>query len=346
MKRKTRYQIFVSSTYKDLIEERRIVKKAIIEMQYFPSSMEEFPAIDQNQFEYIKCEIDNSDYYILIFGGSLGSINDETRKSYTRMEYDYALGKGMPVIALIRKNENGEIVCTEVGERKDKYLEFVSIVETNRICSYFINKDELSGLVHLSLNRQIDMFPRSGWIKKEKKKYRTEENLLLRGDIIDEFHIGREIYEVQDQYIYFEEVSSAFDRIALKYGKGTQGTFKFIIFINQYAYNFFHEVDKDYFDSEGILLESTNLQMTFARLGNYEEILLFFSVGQSGINMYTEVFRIDNFDLKKIGKISGQEYMTINYDISVPYGSQGLFEQYVFCKGSIFKLDNNILENE
>ena len=61
---KKRYQIFVSSTYKDLIEERLIVKKAILEMKHFPAGMEEFPALDKPQMEYIKEMIDESSYYI------------------------------------------------------------------------------------------------------------------------------------------------------------------------------------------------------------------------------------------------------------------------------------------
>lgn len=50
---KKRYQIFVSSTYKDLIEERLIVKKAILEMKHFPAGMEEFPALDKPQIVFL-----------------------------------------------------------------------------------------------------------------------------------------------------------------------------------------------------------------------------------------------------------------------------------------------------
>lgn len=51
---KKRYQVFVSSTYNDLIEERAIVKKALLEKGLFPTAMEEFPAVDLNQMDYIK----------------------------------------------------------------------------------------------------------------------------------------------------------------------------------------------------------------------------------------------------------------------------------------------------
>ncbi len=76
------------------IEERAMVKKALLEMECFPAGMEEFPALDLNQFEYIKSQIESSDYLILILGGNVGTINSETKKSYTYMEYEYAKKKG------------------------------------------------------------------------------------------------------------------------------------------------------------------------------------------------------------------------------------------------------------
>lgn len=64
-----RYQVFVSSTYEDLREERQQVTQAILEMGWFPSGMELFPASDLSQWELIKKVIAESDYYIVIVGG-------------------------------------------------------------------------------------------------------------------------------------------------------------------------------------------------------------------------------------------------------------------------------------
>ena len=68
-----RYQIFISSTYSDLLEERRAVMDAILDLKCFPSGMEMFPAVDMEQFEYIKQIIDESDYYVLLLAGRYGS---------------------------------------------------------------------------------------------------------------------------------------------------------------------------------------------------------------------------------------------------------------------------------
>lgn len=47
-----------------------------------------------------------------------------------------------------------------------------------------------------------------GWIKDEIKNKRFDDDLLLRGDIIEEFHIGKEIYNYYNQDIKFKVLST------------------------------------------------------------------------------------------------------------------------------------------
>ena len=67
-----RYQVFVSSTYADLREERQRVIQALMEMDCIPSGMELFPAADEEQWHFIRKVIDDCDYYLLIIGGRYG----------------------------------------------------------------------------------------------------------------------------------------------------------------------------------------------------------------------------------------------------------------------------------
>lgn len=48
-----RYQVFVSSTFIDLQEERRHVMQALMELDCMPSGMELFPATDDDQWSLI-----------------------------------------------------------------------------------------------------------------------------------------------------------------------------------------------------------------------------------------------------------------------------------------------------
>ncbi|MGN1152692.1 MAG: DUF4062 domain-containing protein [Candidatus Gastranaerophilaceae bacterium] len=56
-----KYQIFVSSTYKDLKNERKAVIEQILNMGHLPVGMELFVASDDEQFEYIKRITNNCD---------------------------------------------------------------------------------------------------------------------------------------------------------------------------------------------------------------------------------------------------------------------------------------------
>lgn len=96
---KTKFQIFVSSTYEDLKAERDVVIKAILEMGNIPVGMEMFSAGDEQQWELIKRQIDDCDYYVVILAHRYGSMDGAI--SYTEKEYDYAVQKGIPALGFI-----------------------------------------------------------------------------------------------------------------------------------------------------------------------------------------------------------------------------------------------------
>ena len=96
-----RLQVFVSSTYLDLKEERQAAVQAILEAKHIPAGMELFAAGNDSQLEVIKKWIDESDVYMLILGHRYGSIEPKSKKSYTRFEYDYAVSEGKKVFAVV-----------------------------------------------------------------------------------------------------------------------------------------------------------------------------------------------------------------------------------------------------
>src|SRR5688572_750696 len=98
-----RFQIFISSTFHDLVDERQAALKAILELDHMPAGMELFPAVDDTAWQLIKDVIDASDYYVLIIGGRYGSM-DEAGIGYTEKEYDYAVSTKKPVVALLHEN--------------------------------------------------------------------------------------------------------------------------------------------------------------------------------------------------------------------------------------------------
>ena len=132
-----KYQIFISSTYKDLIEERRKVQDTILSMCQFPIGMEMFSADDKEQWKIIQETIDSSDYYVLIIGYRYGSLiknGEDAGISYTQKEFRYALKQNIPVLAFLI-NDNVPVVPQIVDEdakSKKKLKEFKEEVQDGR----------------------------------------------------------------------------------------------------------------------------------------------------------------------------------------------------------------------
>ena len=161
-----RYQVFVSSTYADLRDERSRVIQTLMEMDCIPSGMELFPAADEDQFEFIKKVIDDCDYYLLIIGGRYGSTTSEG-VSYTEKEYEYAIAQGLKVVALLHQEPDSiPVGKTDKDVDLEKRLgEFRARVQHGRLVKYWRTAEELPGIVSLSLSKTMKTYPASGWVR-------------------------------------------------------------------------------------------------------------------------------------------------------------------------------------
>lgn len=161
-----RYQIFVSSTYTDLRDERAKVIQALMEMDCIPAGMELFPAVDETQWQFIKKIIDDCDYYVLIIGGRYGSLTTDGI-SYTEQEYDYAVDRGLKVVALVHGAPDSLPVSkSDVSpEKLERLAAFRHKVSTGRLVKFWQDTAELPGLVATSLSRTIRTYPAVGWVR-------------------------------------------------------------------------------------------------------------------------------------------------------------------------------------
>jgi hypothetical protein len=161
-----RYQVFVSSTYADLKDERRRVLQTLMEMDCIPAGMELFPAADEEQWAFIRRVIDDCDYYLLIVGGRYGSVTSEGI-SYTEKEYDYAVAKSIKVVAILHsKPEDIPMGKSELDPQLRARLEsFREKVSTGSLVRFWDRAEDLPGIVALSLSRTIKTYPAIGWVR-------------------------------------------------------------------------------------------------------------------------------------------------------------------------------------
>lgn len=168
MKRKL--QVFMSSTYTDMLVERQAAVEAILRAGHIPAGMELFAAADVSQWETIKQWIEDSDVFMLILGGRYGSIEPSSGKSYIQLEYEYASSIKKPLFAAIISDSLIESKVRSQGtsaiEREHGAL-LTAFRETvkGKICRFFNDANELKLIVFESLG----VFERnptlSGWVR-------------------------------------------------------------------------------------------------------------------------------------------------------------------------------------
>ncbi len=182
-----RYQVFVSSTFKDLQDERQEIMQALLELDCIPSGMELFPAANEDQWSLIKKVIDDSDYYIIVLGGRYGSIGPDGL-GYTEMEYRYAKEIGKPIIGFVHKSPGLLIAdkCETTEEGKAKLEEFKVLVQS-KPCRFWESPAELGSQVSRSLVKLIKTNPAIGWARADlvPDASAAEEILKMRREIED-----------------------------------------------------------------------------------------------------------------------------------------------------------------
>jgi hypothetical protein len=186
------FQVFVSSTVADLAHERRRVSEWLAKAGHIPAGMEMFPATDQKQFDYIKRIIDRSDYYVVIVGGRYGTSADD-KLSYTEKEYDYALERGIPVLAFLHGDPDRiPVGKTDKSASKAKRLEaFRKRLSQGRMVNFWTDPQDLCTMVTVAVGNEINLSPGVGWVRgdqaiepkmlQEMERLRTEnEDLRTR----------------------------------------------------------------------------------------------------------------------------------------------------------------------
>jgi len=158
-----KYQVFVSSTFKDLVDERQDTIRNILDLNHIPAGMELFPAADVEQLEYIKKVIDECDYYLLIVGGRYGSL-DADGVSFTEREYDYAVSTGKFVIAFVHGDPSAiSVANSDIKPALVKALNaFRDKVMKGRLVRPWKDRQDLQLVVLKSLAHVFSTYPQVG----------------------------------------------------------------------------------------------------------------------------------------------------------------------------------------
>jgi len=144
--------IFISSTYEDLKEERKEAIKYIDRIGH-SVAMEKFFASSHQSKDVCLKKLQECDAIILILGFKYGSLDNAEGISFTEIEYNTAKTLGLPVFVFLKQGPDRIWRSNEANsERESKLLSLKSRLDSERFRVPFTNPQDLSteiaGAIH------------------------------------------------------------------------------------------------------------------------------------------------------------------------------------------------------
>lgn len=173
------YSAFISSVYLELLDERETIINALLDYNVFPICMEHFVVDSSKNFDEIRKFINYSDFMILLLGKEYGSIDRQSKKSYTEMEYNYARKNNMPLLVLelpdLTELKNLPEEC--LSDSQKKQLAFRNSVDM----VVPVKHDDIRRTVNLFLKDKFleDNNSYNGWIRGKSTSYLKQQEQEL-----------------------------------------------------------------------------------------------------------------------------------------------------------------------
>jgi hypothetical protein len=104
-----RFQVFISSTFSGLNEQRKQAIEVVFERGHIPIALERFSPANNSDLQVIKKAIADCQIYILILGHKYGEIVPGKDISFTELEYNLAEKNGLIILPfLLNEDESNE----------------------------------------------------------------------------------------------------------------------------------------------------------------------------------------------------------------------------------------------
>jgi type II secretory pathway predicted ATPase ExeA len=150
-------KIFVSSTYKDLIEHRRAVLEQVVRRDLLFRGMEHFGADPENQppAEKIVRQVREADVYVGIFGVRYGFVDAKSGLSMTELEFNEAETLGKPKLLYVL-HEDAEVKRSYLEAEPEKQAKLQALlkrIKAKYMVYQFRTVEELAKQVYEDLGK-------------------------------------------------------------------------------------------------------------------------------------------------------------------------------------------------
>ena len=159
-----RYQVFITTSGKEMQPERMVVSQTLIGMGFFSWGLEQRTPLST---AFARRQIDDCDYVLLLLGSQYGE-QSVSGVGYMHLEYIYAVTKQKPIIVFM--HENPQARDNELQEQqpalKAKFEDFRQQLqkEVEQVVSYRTLRD-LELAVRSYMPQMLERNPVVGWVR-------------------------------------------------------------------------------------------------------------------------------------------------------------------------------------
>lgn len=138
-------KVFISSTYKDLIDYRAAAIRAVEGTNYQASKMEVFGARPDEPLDACLKEVEESNFFLGIYAHRYGYVPASSDISITEMEYAHArkLGKTIYCFVIDEENQPWLPKFMEGEPGAEKLKDFKRRIQTDHVCAFFTSPEDL-----------------------------------------------------------------------------------------------------------------------------------------------------------------------------------------------------------
>ena len=159
-----RYQVFITTSGKEMQPERMVVSQTLIGMGFFSWGLEQRTPLST---AFARRQIDDCDYVLLLLGSQYGE-QSVSGVSYLNLEYIYAVTKQKPIIVFMHESPDSReaYLKEENPALKNKFNEFRNQLqkEVEQVITYRTLRD-LELAVRSYLPQMLERYPVVGWVR-------------------------------------------------------------------------------------------------------------------------------------------------------------------------------------
>ena len=169
-----RYQVFITTSGKDMQPERMVVSQTLIGMGFFSWGLEQRTPLST---AFARRQIDDCDYVLLLLGSQYGE-QSVSGVGYMHLEYIYAVTKQKPIIVFMHEDPESrdESLQEQRPQLKDKFNEFRHQLqkEVEQVVCYRTLRD-LELAVRSYMPQMLERHPVVGWVRPQNVQILQDE---------------------------------------------------------------------------------------------------------------------------------------------------------------------------